>query len=78
LSFDEVFMKIEALESIKSDGYVLDAEDVKNVPYEIGSRWCVAGWAKDLSGSVQTGERKVVRVDVNVDAVGHKNATTEL
>ncbi len=76
--FYEVFMKIEALESIKSDGYVLDAEDVKNVPDEIGSRWCAAGWAKDLSGLVQTGERKVVRVDVTVDGVNHKNVPTAL
>jgi hypothetical protein len=71
-------MKIEALESIKSDGYVLDVEDVKTVSDEIGMKWCAAGWAKDLSGAVQTGERKVVRVEVNVDSVKHKTQPTVL
>jgi hypothetical protein len=54
-------MKIEALETIKAAGYVLDAGDVKqNVPDEIGSKWVQAGWAKDLDGGVPTGERKVL------------------
>jgi hypothetical protein len=58
-------MKIEALESIKSDGYVLDAGDVKqNVPDPIGACWCAAGWAKDVDGIVATGERKVLKVEL--------------
>lgn len=71
-------MKIEALEAIKSDGYVLDAEDTKTVPDDIGARWCAAGWAKDLAGVIQTGERKVVRVEVNPDSVKHKTQPTTL
>ena len=71
-------MKIEALESIKSDGYVLDAGDVKaNVPDEIGAGWCQAGWAKDVSGSIETGERVVLNAKLAVDNVKFvvKNST---
>jgi hypothetical protein len=40
-------MKIEALEAIKSDGYVLDAGDVKtNVPDEIATGWVRADGRK--------------------------------
>ncbi len=67
-------MKIEALESIKSDGYVLDAEDVKTVPDEIGQRWCAAGWARDTSGVVPTGERRVINAEL---AVKNGNMTAE-
>lgn len=63
-------MKIEALETIKSDGYVLDAGDVKqNVPDEIGAVWVKAGWAKDLDGTVETGERQVLNAKLAVDSV---------
>jgi hypothetical protein len=62
-------MKIEALESIKSDGYLLDPEDVKTVPEEVGARWCAAGWARDTSGAVATGERKVLNAKLTVDSV---------
>lgn len=63
-------MKIEALETIKSDGYVLDAGDVKqNVPDEIGAVWVKAGWAKDLDGTVETGERVVLNAKLAVDSV---------
>jgi hypothetical protein len=70
-------VKIEALESIKSDGYVLDAGDVKqNVPDPIGARWCAAGWAKDLDGVVATGERKVLKVELEAHS-GALNATVQ-
>lgn len=63
-------MKIEALESIKSDGYVLDAGDVKqNVPDEIATGWVKAGWAKDVDGTVETGERQVLNAKLSVDSV---------
>ncbi len=60
-------MRIEALEAIKSDGYVLDQEDVKSVPDEIGAKWCAAGWARDTAGLVPTGDRKVIETRVKVD-----------
>jgi hypothetical protein len=62
-------MKIEALESIKSDGYLLDPEDTKTVPDEVGARWCAAGWARDASGVVATGERKVLNAKLSVDNI---------
>jgi len=65
-------MKIEALESIKSDGYVLDAEDVKTVPDAIGARWCASGCAKDVAGLIPTGERRVVNARLTV-----QSATTQ-
>lgn len=71
-------MKIEALEAIKSDGYVLDAEDVKTVPDEIGAKWCAAGWAKDTTGTVATGERKVLDARITVSSGVHVNKTPEL
>ena len=60
-------MKIEALESIKADGYVLDAEDVKTVPDDVGAKWCARGWAKDTAGVVPTGERQVLNARLVVD-----------
>ena len=64
-------MKIEALNSIKSDGYVLDPEDVKTVPDEIGAAWCARGWAKDMAGGVPTGGRVVLKAKLAVDTVKH-------
>ena len=60
-------MRIEALEAIKSDGYVLDKDVVKSVPDEIGAAWCAAGWARDTAGLVPTGDRKVIETRVKVD-----------
>jgi len=65
-------MKIEALEAIKSDGYVLDAEDVKTVPDEVGAKWCAAGWAKDVAGLIPAGERRVINARLAV-----QSATTQ-
>lgn len=62
-------MKIEALESIKSDGYLLDPEDIKTVPDDVGARWCAAGWARDVSGAVATGQRKVLNAKLAVSSV---------
>lgn len=63
-------MRIEALESIKSDGYVLDAGDTKqNIPDELGEAWVKAGWAKDLDGAVATGERQVLNAKIAVESV---------
>lgn len=62
-------MRVEALESIKSDGYVLDAGDVKqNVPDEVGAVWVRAGWAKDLDGGIETGERVALNAKLVVDS----------
>lgn len=63
-------MKIEALETIKSGGFVLDAGDVKsNVPDELATLWVKAGWAKDVDGNIETGERQVLNANLTVTSV---------
>ena len=54
-------MKVEILEQkLSSDGFSGEQGDRFTVPDVIGTAWVLAGWAKDLSGALQTGERKVV------------------
>ena len=54
-------MKVEILEvKLSSDGFSGEQGDRFTVPDVIGTSWVLAGWAKDLSGTIQTGERKVV------------------
>ena len=62
-------MKIEALESIKSDGYVVTEGDAMTVPDEVGTVWVKAGWAKDVAGTIETGERVVLNAKLAVDSV---------
>jgi len=72
-------MRVEALERISSDGYVLAKEDILTVPDEIGASWCRNGWGRDTSGAVETGERRVLDARLLVDnvAVGHKASNLE-
>lgn len=54
-------MKVEILEvKLSSDGFNGEQGDRFTVPDVVGATWVSAGWAKDLSGALQTGERKVV------------------
>ena len=62
-------MKIEALENLKSDGYVLTAGDTITVPDEVGTIWCRHGWARDVDGAIPTGERQVLNAKLAVDSV---------
>lgn len=62
-------MKVEALEVIKSRGYILSEGDIITVPDDVGAHWCKHGWAKDTSGAVQTGERRVINAAVDVDNI---------
>ena len=64
-------MKIEALEDIKSGDYVLTAGDIITVPDAIGSHWCAHGWAKDVAGTVATGERRVINAVVTANSGAH-------
>lgn len=60
-------MKVEVLENrLSSDGFLGELGDRFTVPDDVGSKWCKLGWAKDLSGEVATGERKVIdaRLDI--------------
>lgn len=61
-------MKVEVTEkALKSDGYNLVEGDTLTVPDEVGARWCGYGWAKDVDGKVETGERKPGAQRLSVD-----------
>lgn len=64
-------LKVEALEPIKSDGYILNTGDRVTVSMNTGHRWVKHGWAKDLSGLYETGERKVVKATIQPFDVSH-------
>ena len=64
-------MKIEAIENFQSGDYRLTAGDVVTVPDEMGVRWCALGWAKDTSGAVPTGERRVLGVHLVIAPAAH-------
>ena len=54
-------MKVEILElKLSSDGFSGERGDRFTVPDTVGTTWVSAGWAKDLSGQLATGERKVI------------------
>lgn len=58
-------MKVKILEDggIRHAGQHFESGDEVTVPDEVGAAWCGVGWAEDLAGNVETGERKT---DVNV------------
>ena len=63
-------MKFEALEAIKSDGFILDAGDIKtHLPDDIGAEWCARGWGRDLDGAIPTGERVVLDARLSVQPI---------
>lgn len=69
-------MRIEALENIKSHGFVVTEGDILTVPDEAGLNWISHGWAKDAAGVIPTGERKVIDARIAVqDAVLEGGAT---
>ena len=63
-------MKVEILEQrLSSDGFVGDLGDRFTVPDDVGRSWCKHGWAKDLSGEVATGGRKVIDAKLDIENV---------
>lgn len=57
-------MRVEILEDRLSDTdadtdrhYLQHKGDVITVPDPLGEKWCKHGWAKDLEGKAETGER---------------------
>lgn len=77
-------MKIEVLEErLRStdpetgEHYNLEEGDRVTVSDACGREWCKHGWAKDLSGDVETGERVVRGVTVQPDNVNAATATEE-
>lgn len=63
-------MKVEILEQrLSSDGFVGEIGDRFTVPDDVGASWCKHGWAKDLTGDVETGERKVINAKLDIDNI---------
>lgn len=70
-------MKIEALEDIKSHGYVITQGDVITVADDAGAAWCSYGWARDVAEQVLTGPRVVLNATMQVDSLGISHVGTE-
>lgn len=49
-------MKIEALSTFLDGPRRFEAGDVVTVSDENGARFCAAGWAKDVTGQIATGD----------------------
>lgn len=71
-------IQVEALEAIKSDGYVLEAEDRVTLDEAAARRWCGAGWAKAVRGEIETGERKVVKAVIEPAGAQHGHTAEEV
>ena len=66
-------MQVEILEErLSSDGFAGSKGDRLTVPDDVGSAWCIYGWAKDMAGKVDTGERNINPVTVNPKNLAHK------
>lgn len=66
-------MRIEALENIKSDGYIVTAGDRITVPDDVGLKWIRLGWASDPTGVIPTGERIVLNALLSAESVEINN-----
>lgn len=67
-------MQVEILEErLSSDGFQGSRGDRFTVPDEVGSAWCGHGWAKDVDGKVDTGDRNINPVIVNPKNLAHKS-----
>ena len=62
-------MKIEILEEsgIRHDGHVYKYAETRAVENHVGAYFCAMGWAKDLDGTVPTGDRDTSAKQLNVD-----------
>ena len=58
-------MKIEALERFLDGTNVYEKGDVRTVPDEDGAYFVRNGWAKDVEGKVDTGERDISHVKLD-------------
>ena len=66
-------MKIEALTTFLHGADRYEPGDVRTVDDELGAYFCRAGWCKDQSGAVETGEQRQGDVILAPDGlhVGH-------
>lgn len=66
------------LEKVMHGREVYEAGDVRTVDPETGQYFCACGWAKDVDGAVETGNRDLAHKVVSPDSASHANRTQEV
>ena len=59
-------MKIEALTTFLDGRDRFELGDIRTVSDEDGARFCAEGWAKDISGTVPTGDATTGTADLAI------------
>lgn len=70
-------IKIEVLEKFSIDGQVYHADEVRVVDDEVAKTACGAGWARDPSGNIPTGERDPSAKRLNIQKAAHVAVNSE-
>lgn len=61
-------MQVKILEEKILEGReVFLKDEVRSVPDDMAKRWIAAGWAKDVTGEIPTGERKNKGEDLEIN-----------
>ena len=71
-------IQVEALEQIKSDGFIIATGDRITLPEDVAKRWCGSGWAQAVNGEVKTGERRVLKSVVQPLTANQSNSADEV
>jgi hypothetical protein len=59
-------MKIESLTTFLDGRARFEAGDIRTVPDADGERFVAAGWAKDISGAIETGMAAAGATDLDI------------
>lgn len=65
-------MKIEMLEDVLHGREQFSEGEVRLVDEDVGQYFCSNGWANDLEGKVETGERRTDHATLTPDSVAQK------
>lgn len=70
-------MKIKCLTPFLDGRTRFEQDDLCTVPDADGARFCAAGWAEDVSGTVATGDPAAASTDLDIANVksGHSSNT---
>lgn len=71
-------MKIEILENVKHERELYAEGDVRTVTAELGAYFCACGWARDVDGVVETGDRDLAPKVVAPDGAKHGHKAQEV
>ena len=71
-------IQVEALETIKSDGFVIHRGDRVTLSDDTAKRWCAAGWAVSVSGDIRTGPRSVAPKTIEPVNATHASKADEV